>query len=180
MSKNITKETLQQLWRKTKSYTDEKLVAIPDSVGYWTGEKLVLDNVENGMYTVKFISDAGIVLGETELVAGSVRTFRFTLPTSTAFMEIYNNANEKVGRIRTDIPVFTGEGGTAPGGEGKSAYEIWLSQGNSGSETDFLASLKGADGYSPVKGVDYATPQDIALIVEQVLSGLPTAEGVDF
>lgn len=31
------------------------------------------------------------------------------------------------------------------GKEGKSAYEIWLEQGNSGTEQDFLDSLKGAD-----------------------------------
>ena len=31
--------------------------------------------------------------------------------------------------------------------EGKSAYEIWLDQGNTGSEADFLASLQGNSGY---------------------------------
>ena len=34
----------------------------------------------------------------------------------------------------------------AEGGNGKSAYEIWLEQGNRGTETDFLASLKGDKG----------------------------------
>ncbi len=33
-----------------------------------------------------------------------------------------------------------------PGNDGKSAYQIWLDNGNSGSEDDFLASLKGEDG----------------------------------
>lgn len=32
------------------------------------------------------------------------------------------------------------------GADGKSAYEIWLDNGNSGSEVDFLNSLKGATG----------------------------------
>ena len=36
-------------------------------------------------------------------------------------------------------------GGGGTGADGKSAYEIWLEQGNSGTEQDFLASLKGAD-----------------------------------
>lgn len=31
---------------------------------------------------------------------------------------------------------------------GKSAYEIWLDEGNTGSVSDFLASLKGSSGYS--------------------------------
>ncbi len=33
-----------------------------------------------------------------------------------------------------------------PGIAGKSAYQIWLEQGNEGTEEDYLASLKGADG----------------------------------
>lgn len=40
----------------------------------------------------------------------------------------------------------------AAGKDGLSAYEIWLSQGNTGSETDFLESLKGADGASGKDG----------------------------
>ncbi|WP_425389500.1 hypothetical protein [Ekhidna sp.] len=39
------------------------------------------------------------------------------------------------------------------GADGKSAYEIWLEAGNTGSEEDFLASLVGEEG----------SPQDIAL-----------------
>ena len=36
------------------------------------------------------------------------------------------------------------------GEDGKSAYEIWLEAGNTGTEEDFLNSLKGADGFAPV------------------------------
>ena len=36
--------------------------------------------------------------------------------------------------------------------EGKSAYEIWLDQGNTGSEADFLASLQGNSGYQGAAG----------------------------
>lgn len=48
-----------------------------------------------------------------------------------------------------------------PGNNGMSAYELWLEQGNKGTEQDFLDSLRGdkgdpgVDGYTPVKGVDY-------------------------
>lgn len=47
------------------------------------------------------------------------------------------------------------------GSNGKSAYQIWLDNGNTGTEEEYLASLKGADGKdgedgkTPVKGVDY-------------------------
>lgn len=37
--------------------------------------------------------------------------------------------------------------------DGKSAYEIWLEQGNEGTEDDFLESLKGKDGAPGISGV---------------------------
>lgn len=56
---------------------------------------------------------------------------------------------------------------------GLSAYEIAVKHGFIGTETDWLASLKGeqgpvgpkgADGYSPVRGTDYWTDEDKAEI----------------
>lgn len=38
------------------------------------------------------------------------------------------------------------------GTDGKSAYQIWLDAGNTGTEEDYLASLKGADGAKGEKG----------------------------
>ena len=56
--------------------------------------------------------------------------------------------------VRNEINVdIIGTG--ARGKEGKSAYEIWLDLGNEGTEQEYLASLKGQDGYTPVKGEDY-------------------------
>lgn len=56
--------------------------------------------------------------------------------------------------VRNEINVdIIGTG--ARGKEGKSAYEIWLDLGNEGTEQEYLASLKGQDGDTPVKGVDY-------------------------
>ncbi len=43
-----------------------------------------------------------------------------------------------------------GEDGT----DGKSAYDIWLDAGNTGSEADFLASLVGAEGPAGADGAD--------------------------
>lgn len=54
-----------------------------------------------------------------------------------------------------------------PGKDGKSAYEIWLSQGNQGTEQDFLDSLIGADGKTPTKGKDYWTPEDRNQLVDE-------------
>ena len=62
------------------------------------------------------------------------------------------------------------------GADGKSAYQIAVEHGFEGTESEWLNSLKGAngedgndgsdgeDGYTPVKGVDYWTTQDVAEI----------------
>lgn len=58
------------------------------------------------------------------------------------------------------------ESGKFDGADGLSSYEIWLSQGNTGSEADFLASLKGADGASTSLVFRYATLSDAIADVE--------------
>ena len=61
----------------------------------------------------------------------------------------------------------------ADGTNGKSAYNIAVDNGFTGTETEWLESLKGntgepgapgADGYTPVRGTDYWTADDIAEI----------------
>ena len=54
---------------------------------------------------------------------------------------------------------FVLQNGTG-GVDGGSAYDIWLSLGNEGTEEDFIESLKGKDGHTPVKGVDYTDGND--------------------
>lgn len=51
-----------------------------------------------------------------------------------------------------------------PGAAGKSPYDIAVDNGFVGTETEWLESLKGADGYTPVKGTDYWTTDDKAEI----------------
>lgn len=73
--------------------------------------------------------------------------------------------------VRNEINVdIIGTG--ARGKEGKSAYEIWLDLGNEGTEQEFLASLKGQDGHTPVKGTDYWTTADQTAIVADVLAAV--------
>ena len=47
------------------------------------------------------------------------------------------------------------------GGVGASAYEIAVKNGFEGTETEWLVSLQGKDGYTPKKGTDYWTDDDI-------------------
>ena len=73
------------------------------------------------------------------------------------------------------------------GDDGESAYQIWLDEGNVGTEQDFLDSLKGekgedgengtdghdgVDGHTPVRGTDYWTTQDKQEIVTDVETDL--------
>lgn len=55
-----------------------------------------------------------------------------------------------------------GPGGGEPGADGKSAYQSWLDIGNSGSEVDFIASLKstepGPPGDQGEPGADSTVP----------------------
>lgn len=57
------------------------------------------------------------------------------------------------------------------GGGGKSAYEIWIEQGNTGTEEDFLASLKG-DDYTLTE----ADKEEIAETVKAEVPLVKTAE----
>lgn len=50
-----------------------------------------------------------------------------------------------------------GSGGGANGAPGKSAYEIWLDAGNTGTEQDFLDSLVANNGASVVGNSQYAS-----------------------
>lgn len=55
---------------------------------------------------------------------------------------IGDNGNWFIGETDTGVK--------AEGGSGKSAYQVWLDAGNTGTEQDFLDSLKGADGNNGV------------------------------
>lgn len=61
---------------------------------------------------------------------------------------IYEYVNQEIANVEVN------------GGNGLSAYEIWLNDGHSGTESDFLDWLKGEDGYTPIKGVDYFDGKD--------------------
>ena len=71
---------------------------------------------------------------------------------------------------------MAGAGGIK-GDDGKSAYQIALDNGFSGTEDEWLNSLR---GYTPVKGTDYFTEEDKIALVNAVLAALPMAEGVSY
>lgn len=73
-------------------------------------------------------------------------------------------------------PGADGKDGTdgQDGADGKSAYEIWIDAGNTGTEEEFLASLKGEKGEPGAAGADGKTPDvsNIENTVEALAAGL--------
>lgn len=57
------------------------------------------------------------------------------------------------------------------GTDGKSAYQIWLDNGHSGTETDFLNSLKGAKGDPGQNGTNGQDGKDAIDTVKTITSG---------
>ncbi len=62
-------------------------------------------------------------------------------------------------------------GGGGSGADGLSAYEIAVKNGFEGTEEEWLESLNGQDGHTPIKGVDYFTEEDIADLNIPVVDG---------
>ena len=107
---------------------------------------------------------------------------------------------KEVAKYLAENPIKGADG--KDGANGMSTYEIWLAKGNTGTEDDFLASLKGEpgtqgekgdngtngtdgkdgkdgkDGYTPVKGTDYFTPNEIAAIKAEIKQGVLEEMGV--
>lgn len=102
--------------------------------------------------------------------------------------------DEEINAIKDEIAQKVQVG--AKGEDGKSAYQIALDEGFEGSEADWLASLKGADGRNgidgingtngkdgtngvdgktPVKGVDYFTAAEIEEIEQGAADKVDTA-----
>ena len=114
-------------------------------------------------FTEKMTSgyDSGIItkLGDNQITftvdstkaiqnAVNVYKFEFTYTDLTDLMNIKNYTVEK--EIAVGLAIQGKDG--YQGSDGKSAYEVWLEAGNTGSEQDYLNSLKGEDGDSG-KGV---------------------------
>lgn len=73
-----------------------------------------------------------------------------------------NNLKEEINNIKmTEGP---------PGENGKSAYEIATENGFEGTVEEWLKSLNGKDGHTPVKGEDYFTEVEVIEIIDSVES----------
>lgn len=105
-------------------------------------------------YTEETVLGGGAVVGKNVTISsivpidgGNRVTFSYTLDDGT---------------VKTStMDVMNGQ-------DGKSPYELAVANGYTGTETEWLESLKGEEGYTPQKGVDYWTTEDIAGIQSYV------------
>lgn len=86
------------------------------------------------------------------------------------------NSNTLPGCIATITLIGTAD--SVAGGNGKSAYEIAVDNGFSGTEEEWLASLVGRNGYTPIKDVDYfdGVKGDKGDRGDQGIQGLPGSD----
>lgn len=115
-----------------------------------------------------------ITIGNVLRPSGSGSTTVIDNLTSTSTTSALS-ANQ--GRVLNEKIVAIPEG---PPGE--SAYQIWLDAGNTGTEADFLASLKGAKGDTGEQGQQGPPGNDGAPGRSiQVLNSIPTGQfGTDY
>lgn len=78
-----------------------------------------------------------------------------TAPTDTTTYKLwFDTTTLKLKVFVTEIGNYIDAFPIVKGDDGASAYQTWLSLGNSGTEADFLASLKGADGVDGTNGTN--------------------------
>ena len=95
--------------------------------------------------------DSGIYIGDTEPADENVKVWIDNTYGATDYGELINKP--KINNIELVGNKSLEELGVK-GVEGKSAYQIWLDNGNIGTEADFLNSLKGEQGIQGEKGND--------------------------
>ena len=94
--------------------------------------------------------EQGIEEANIELEVGEVT---FADNRADAGVEIVEDETAKTRKLNVTFPP-AGKGD--PGKDGKSAYDIWLEEGNIGTEQEFLDYLKGIDGKDGKDGKDGA------------------------
>ena len=144
-------------------------------------------------FTSETVLGGGAVVGKnvtissiTPIEGGNKVTFSYTLDNGTVKTSSMNVMDGKDGVSVTGVS-DKGDGTfTLLLSDGTETDPIQTIKGQKGDKGDKLtfndltdaekASLKGADGYTPVKGTDYWTTDDKAEIVNDVLEALPKAE----
>ncbi|WP_417799516.1 hypothetical protein [Tenacibaculum sp.] len=93
--------------------------------------------------------DLSSLLGKNELLTGEGSPISNSIDPLGGVLYVDTNSGEVYssdGRLWSSV--------VSSGADGKSAYQIWLDAGNSGTEADFITSLKGNTGAAGTNGTD--------------------------
>jgi hypothetical protein len=118
-----------------------------DMLGGAGTKKLQIREVDNGN-----VRKSNIFAGYVEDSINASAEFSKTYPTAYEQYESQLSALSRLIEEIEDIQTGTGGGSGTPGADGKSAYEIAVENGFSGTESEWLASLKGEKGDKGDKG----------------------------
>jgi hypothetical protein len=111
-----------------------------DESVYIGNKKLSVDS-NSGHLTVSNVDTQGVETLEASLSADSLRQ-----DIQASLLANPTDPNSFVAQIATEVNTGA-QGPAGPTGiDGKSIYQVWIDLGNTGTETDFLNTLKGADG----------------------------------
>lgn len=104
------------------------------------------------MFLSKPFTEGGGGGGGGEIPNGSVTEYK--LATGAVSTAKIKDGAVTMAKLSDEVKNKLNQGGGSgeKGEDGKSAYEIWLEQGNEGSEQDFLESLKGDKGDQGERG----------------------------
>ena len=114
-------------------------------------EELVSDNIY-GIATSFGNNNITFTVDSTKAIANAVNEYTIRLK----YTDLSNLNDIQTYTVEKKISValaIQGKDGYQ-GSDGKSAYQIWLDAGNTGSEEEYLASLKGKDGQDGQPGKD--------------------------
>ncbi len=120
--------------------------------GYWyidgisTGVKAKGEDGNGIDYIVKTSSEGNVDTYTIKYTNGTTSIFVVTNGKDGQTPYIGDNGNWWIGEKDTGV--------SAKGDTGKSAYQIWLDNGHTGTEEDFLNWLKGSDGTNGTNGSD--------------------------
>ncbi|MDO6675005.1 hypothetical protein MK851_12515 [Tenacibaculum sp. 1B UA] len=95
--------------------------------------------------------DLSSLLGDNELLTGEGSPISNSIDPVTGALYVDTNSGEV---YSSDGTLW--ESVVSSGTDGKSAYQVWLDAGNTGTETDFITSLKGDTGVAGADGQDAA------------------------
>lgn len=133
------------------TYDSNLMDANGDAVVGSDGAGIAVLSADGEVYQSRYTGsqiDAGIGLANTALQrSGGTMSGALTL------LETPTNSGHAVTKGYVDSAISTIE--LTPGDPGKSAYEVALEEGFEGTKAEWLESLHGKNGYTPVKGTDY-------------------------